>query len=113
MIKNILALLVLAAFAATSFAETQENTDAVKPVISQFANKGTVLDVVESPMYTYLQVSCDAGTVWLAASKNVTRISKGDAISYPNGVVMRNFYSKSLNRSVDKIIFVNNVAQEK
>jgi len=71
-----------------------------------------VLDVVESPIYTYLQVSCDTGVVWLAANKNIAKIARGDAVSYPSGVAMKNFYSKSLNRSVEKIIFVDNVVLE-
>ena len=116
MLKAIIALLALAATAGAVNAETQQNeqnTGAAKPAGSQNTNKGTVLEIFESPMYTYLQVSCDTGAVWLAVNRNTAQIAKGDTVSYPNGVVMRNFYSKSLNRTVAKIIFVNNVVQEK
>lgn len=112
--KTVIALLASVAVAGAAVAEPQQNvpnTDTVSPAPSQFANKGTVLEVIESPMYTYLQVSSDAGPVWLAAYRN--GITKGDTVSYPDGVVMRNFYSKSLNRTFEKIIFVDAVAAEK
>jgi hypothetical protein len=106
--------LALVAVALTANAETRQvqGADTNKPSAARNSNRGVVLDVIESPMYTYVQVSCDTGEVWLAANKNIAGIAKGDSISYPNGVVMRNFYSKSLNRSVAKIIFVNNVELE-
>jgi hypothetical protein len=67
-------------------------------------NSGKVLEVIDSPMYTYLKVTSDKGSLWLAAYK--TDITKGATIKYTGGVVMQNFYSKALNRTFDSIIFV-------
>ena len=58
-----------------------------------------------------MQVSGANGPVWIAASK--TKVAKGNTISYPNGAVMTNFNSKSLNRTFDKIIFVDRIKVEK
>lgn len=104
----VIALLAVAALSAAVAAEipTGVNTDA--PSAGQFANRGTVLDVIDSPLYTYLQVSSDTGAVWLAAYRN--DIAKGEAVSYTKGILRTNFHSKALNRTFDKIIFVDAVA---
>jgi hypothetical protein len=72
--------------------------------------KGKVLEVVDSPMYTYLRVSGDKEPVWLAAYKN--NIAKGAAVNYSDGVVMSNFHSKTLNRTFEAIMFVDRVETE-
>lgn len=71
----------------------------------QLANSGKVLDVVDSDTYTYLQVTSEKGPLWLAAYK--TAVSKGATVRYSNGIVMSRFYSKSLNRTFDLIVFVD------
>ena len=74
-----------------------------------FANQGKVLDTMDASIYTYIQVSSNNGTVWIATT--TTKVAKGDTISYPDdGVVMKNFTSKSLNRKFDKIIFVDKMS---
>lgn len=76
-----------------------------------YPNSGKVLEVMDASIYTYMQVTTANGPVWLAASK--TKVPKGATISYPNGAVMTNFTSKSLNRTFDKIIFLDKVKVEK
>jgi hypothetical protein len=104
-------MLALIAITGTAVAETKPQNVAANPHASQLINRGIVLDVIESTMYTYLQVSSDTGTIWIAAYRN--DIAKGDTVSYSNGVVMKNFVSKSLNRTFDKIIFVDAVVPVK
>lgn len=101
--KTIFTLLALFAFIGTAVVVPQSNAIAA----AEYANKGKVLDVIDTSMYTYLQVSGDKGPIWLAASK--TKVAKGATIGYPNGAVMTNFYSKSLNRTFDTIIFLDKV----
>ena len=106
--KTIFTLLSLVAFAGTAIAEPQPNAPARQPAApSQFTNQGKVLDVIDASIYTYIQVTSDKSPVWLAASK--TKVAKGDTIRYPNGAPMANFYSKSLNRTFDTIIFLDKV----
>jgi hypothetical protein len=71
----------------------------------QLANSGKVLDVLDSDTYTYLQVTTEKGPLWLAAYK--TAVGKGATVKYSNGIVMSRFYSKSLNRTFDLIVFVD------
>lgn len=107
--KTIFALLALFAFAGNAVAELKPNAPKAPRAAgaNQYPNTGKVLEVIDTSMYTYMQVSGDKGPVWLAASK--TKVAKGQSISYPNGAVMSNFASKSLNRTFDSIIFLDKV----
>jgi hypothetical protein len=109
MMKTVFALLALFAFAGNAAAELKPNAPKAPKAAgaNQFANTGKILEVIDTSMYTYMQVSSDKGPVWLAASK--TKVAKGQSISYPNGAVMTNFASKSLNRTFDSIIFLDKV----
>lgn len=106
--KNIFTLLAMFAFSSAAIVVPQSNAFAA----SQYPNKGKVLEVMDASIYTYMQVSSDKGPVWIAASKT-SSVTKGATISYPDGAVMTNFTSKSLNRTFDKIIFVDKVKVEK
>jgi hypothetical protein len=103
MMKTIFTLLALFVFTGTAVVVPQSNVFA-----AEFANKGKVLETMDASIYTYMQVSSDKGPVWIAASK--TKVAKGETISYPDGAVMTNFNSKSLNRTFDKIIFVDKIS---
>jgi hypothetical protein len=102
MMKTIFTLLALFMFIGTASNAIAAN---------KYPNSGKVLQVMDASIYTYMQVTSDSGPVWIAASK--TKVPKGSTISYPNGAVMTNFNSKSLNRTFDKIIFLDKVKVEK
>ena len=106
--KTIFTLLALVAVTGIAIAEPQPNAPARQPAAaSQFTNQGKVLDVMDASIYTYIQVTSDKGPVWLAASR--TKVAKGDAIRYPDGAPMNQFYSKSMNRTFDTIIFLDKI----
>lgn len=124
--KVILAMLALTAIADTAVAAPQPNTDTAKPAVTlpaghvpisaapdtiRLTRKGKVLEVVDSPTYTYLRVTTDKDPVWLAVYK--TEIAKDAIVSYSDGVAMSDFHSKSLNRTFDTIIFVDRLVPEK
>lgn len=77
----------------------------------KLTRKGKVLEMLDSSMYTYLRVTGDNGSLWLAAYK--TNIAKGDIVSYSDGAAMNNFYSKALNRTFDRIVFVDRLEPAK
>ena len=107
MMKKIYILLVMLALTGTAVVVPQSNAIAA----SQYPNTGKVLDTMDASIYTYMQVTSPNGPVWLAASK--TKVAKGNTISYPDGAVMTNFTSKTMNRTFDKIIFVDKIKVEK
>ncbi|MFZ2302376.1 MAG: hypothetical protein WAW10_10990 [Gallionella sp.] len=81
------------------------------PASIPLTRKGTVLEVLDSPAYTYLRVTGDKVPIWLAAYK--IDIAKGAIVNYSDGAAMSNFHSKSLNRTFDAIVFVDRIVQEK
>jgi hypothetical protein len=78
---------------------------------TQLVNSGKVLEVLNTDMYTYLQVTTEKGPLWIAAYK--TDVTKGATVRYSNGVAMSNFYSNALNRNFDVIVFVDSLEQVK
>lgn len=125
--RMIIALLALAATAGTAVAAPRPDADTAKPALNnlpvghvpvtaapgaiQLTRKGKVLEVIDSPMYTYVRVTGDKDPLWLAAYK--TGIAKDDVVNYSDGVAMSNFHSKSLNRTFDTIVFVDRIVPEK
>lgn len=106
--KTIFTLLALLAFAGTAIAEPQPKGSAPAPASAgQYPNQGKVLDTMDASIYTYIQVTTAKDPVWLAASR--TKVAKGATIRYPNGAMMNNFYSKSLNRTFDTLIMIDKI----
>lgn len=74
----------------------------------QLTQQATVLSTISVPQYTYIEAAQGKKTLWLAA--NSINVKKGDIIRFDEGMVMTNFYSKTLKRTFPSISFVNNVA---
>jgi len=104
--KTIFILLALLAFSGTAIA-APDAPAGKSATAGKYPNTGKVLQVMDASIYTYMQVTSDNGPVWIAASK--TSVPKGATISYPNGAVMANFHSKSMNRTFDRIIFLDKI----
>lgn len=65
--------------------------------------KGKVLETMDTGGYTYIHVAATEGAVWVAIPES--KVSKGEEIVCNPGMTMRNFESKTLNRTFDTIIF--------
>jgi hypothetical protein len=65
--------------------------------------KGKVLETMDASGYTYLNVETDAGTKWIAV--NQTPVEVGEEVTFMDGMVMQNFFSKSLDRTFPEIVF--------
>ena len=75
--------------------------------ISSNTKSGKVVSAQPSAGYVYLEVETSSGTQWLAAPESP--VQAGNNISWSSGSTMRNFNSKSLDRTFDEIIFVGGV----
>jgi len=73
-------------------------------------NAGTVIDIIQTSAYSYLKVDSDAGARWLAAPRGEYQM--GDVIRYSRGLTMTNFFSRTLDRKFDEILFVEKVEKE-
>ena len=67
-------------------------------------NKGQVLSVIQVPGYSYVEVRNNGRNLWLAG--NPVEVAEGDIISWSDAAMMRNFQSKTLNRTFEELLFV-------
>lgn len=63
--------------------------------------------VEQVPNYTYLLVKGKGPTYWIAVTS--TEIAVGESLSYTGGMLMENFYSKELDKTFEKVIFLDGV----
>ena len=75
--------------------------EAVAPAAAQVTGK--VIETMDAAGYTYLNVATDAGEKWVAV--NQTPVKVGEEVTYMDGMVMQNFFSKSLDRTFSEIVF--------
>ena len=75
------------------------------------SESGKVLSVATAAGYSYLEVQKSDATVWVAVPE--TSVQVGDSVSWGDGMVMKNFTSKALNRSFDQIVFASGVSVAK
>ncbi|MES1981657.1 MAG: hypothetical protein V4443_04180 [Pseudomonadota bacterium] len=68
-------------------------------------HKGKVISTINASIYTYIEVSEGGKNVWIAAP--TVAVNKGDTVAFDDGAIMSNFFSKSLNRTFDTVIFVS------
>lgn len=67
-----------------------------------------VLETLNSGGYTYIKVQDDAKVYWIAMTAR--RVNIGERISYDEQGWMKDFHSKTLNRTFKKILFASDVA---
>ena len=72
---------------------------------------GTVIETMNSSGYTYMLIESGAEKTWVAIPE--TTIEKGAEVTYNSGMVMKNFDSKTLNRTFESIIFSSGLIGEK
>ncbi len=68
------------------------------------ALSGKVVDTMNSGGYTYVQLEKNGTKTWVAVPE-MKGVKKGQTMSFQPGVEMRNFESRTLKRTFDKIYF--------
>lgn len=81
---------------------------AVIPVAEDaLPNSGTVTEVHPAGSYTYLQVEKDGIATWMAIPRRDVPV--GARVRYSDGPLMVDFFSRSLNRNFEKVMFLQGV----
>ena len=73
----------------------------------KLTQKAKVLSSINAKEYTYLEVTQNKKTLWLAGA--TVAVKKDEVIRFDDGMIMTNFHSKTLNRTVPSVTFVNRV----
>ncbi|MFH1603805.1 MAG: hypothetical protein ABIH03_07855 [Pseudomonadota bacterium] len=111
--KFLLPILALAVLSAPAFAQSlpagHPPTNLKGKAAPEIAlpQKAKVLSSIDASQYTYIEVTQNKKTVWLAGS--TVKVKKGDVIRFDDGMVMKDFHSKTLNRTFPAVTFVNRV----
>lgn len=87
--------------------EQMKNNPAAPQVLG--AGSGTVVKVMHSAGYTYMEVELGDKKTWVAAT--TMKIKSGDTVKWQGASVMKNFSSKSLHRTFEEILFVSHASK--
>lgn len=90
--------------ATTPTAAEPASAEAAGGVVSNTPYFGKVLETMNSGGYTYAKIDEGGNAYWIAGPQ--TEISVGSQISFIEQMVMKDFTSKSLNRTFDQLVFV-------
>lgn len=66
--------------------------------------RGTVEETMDAAGYTYMRVKTDRESIWAAA--RAMKVAVGDTVELVGAMPMRDFHSKTLNRTFKTILFV-------
>ena len=111
---RIFSILVFAAFFSFNLAFLPKQIAAM-PKASTASNTptvaGTIVETMNASGYTYMLIESGAEKNWVAIP--ATTVEKGSTVNYYEGMVMKNFTSKTLNRTFDEVIFSSGLAGQK
>ena len=101
-------LIVLNA-ATGCMAETSQSEKSAPPKSNPVAEgyNGTVVETMNTAGYTYVQVDTGKEKIWAAAPEFQVKV--GDLVTVPQGALMQNYQSKTLNRTFEQIYFVSGI----
>lgn len=79
------------------------------PKSEAIAHTATVVETMSSVGYTYIRVEEEGKKFWIALPE--TPVTVGEEISFYEQMLMENFTSRSLNRTFDRILFVEAISK--
>lgn len=81
-----------------------DSVKAKEKLDATLTRKGKVISHVVGGGYSYIELNEKGKTVWISAPKIDTKA--GDIVRFTEGSPMANYYSKSLNRTFESVLFV-------
>jgi len=91
------------AFGAAEKTESKPNTDVNKVTTALQIVTGNVVETMNSGGYSYICLEQNGKKFWFAVPQMV--VTKGQVMSFDLGMEMKNFTSKTLNKTFDSIYF--------
>ena len=110
----LLAVIALAIGCEDKAPKTAEQAVQKKSVIDESAGggfSGTVAETIKVERYTYVQVDTGKEKMWAATPHFDGKV--GDTVIVPEGLVMKNFHSNTLDRDFDVVHFVTAISSGK
>ncbi len=104
-IRSIIAILIIFMFVSCSDSNNKEAEN------KTWKHKVLVEEVIQTGSYTYLLVSEDGGTEWIAVSRMDAKVN--DILYYNSGLEMIDFRSKELQRTFGRLLLVQVISDDK
>lgn len=79
-------------------------------VVAAGMHEVKVMEVIQSSQYTYMKVTENGAENWIAVNK--LEAAPGQTFYYSEGLEMKNFHSKELNRDFETIYFVQDLGSQ-
>ena len=73
------------------------------PAASMTGESGKIIETMNASGYTYLLVDSGAARTWVAIPETTVKV--GETVHYAKGMVMKDFHSKTLNRTFASVVF--------
>jgi hypothetical protein len=110
--SRVIELVLLAVLVTAAQAEESATPEHATPRtrVASGSLTGTVIETVNAAGYTYVHFDTGKEKVWAAAPGFV--VEAGDTVTISGPMPMRNYYSKTLDRSFDVVYFVARVEVE-
>ena len=104
----LLAIVLGTGIAAAEEPKTSSSNSSPRPVAT--AARGTVIETMNADRYTYVRVDTGAAKFWAASFSFPVEV--GDKVVVPRVFPMKDFYSRTLERTFDTIYFVSELEVE-
>ena len=105
--KILLFLIMLTLYGCDQSAQSPGAAVSEAPVSAGYSQTGTVLETIDVDAYTYILLDVEGSEVWIASSP--VWVAKGDVVSFSDAMLMKDFHSKTLDRTFADILFVGNL----
>lgn len=69
--------------------------------------KGTVVSALDTESYTYVEISKNGQNAWIVGP--VVVVKPGNQVKFEEGAIMKDFYSKQLDRTFPTVMFVGEI----
>lgn len=76
-------------------------------VSAAIADEGTVVSSLNTDSYTYVEISKSDQNAWIVGP--LVAVKPGDHVKFEEGAIMKDFYSKQLDRTFPRVMFVQEV----
>lgn len=92
------------------FVSCNNETTKVETNVNPNDREVTVKDLLQVSAYTYLYVSENDQEYWIAVSRMEAK--KGDVYHFSRSMEMKDFHSKDLDRTFEKVLFVGDLSKD-
>ena len=76
------------------------------PALAGFS--GSVIETMNTGGYTYVRIDTGSEKIWAAATEFQVKV--GDKVAFSQGVPMKNYHSKTLDRTFNLVYFVSDIS---